>query len=173
MRTVRELIEEQMRNSPLDILLFGPAISPANPDPYISSLQAKRAQIRDVLTDEGHIVQYGEDVYDPTLPPYLKSPLVQEIAAMRDADMVIVLVASPGSIAESTAMSMKKEILPRSSFYCFTEHKGGLVANHLESVPMYGGHMEYMSLSSVQACNLTASVLDRVRKIHVAKTFLF
>ncbi len=74
-----------------------PAVAPPSTDAHVASFQEKRKQIRQKLIEEGHSAAFGEDVVDPTLPAYLADPLLQEIVAMRAADLIIVLVGSPGA----------------------------------------------------------------------------
>ena len=99
---VKALAAKELAKVKLRILLFGPQVTPPSDNPYIACLQVKRETIRNELEAVGHEVLYGEDFVDPSLPPPLSNPAYQEIAVMRDADLIVVLVASPGSIGEAT-----------------------------------------------------------------------
>jgi hypothetical protein len=170
---VTKLIDEQLKSTRLEILVFGPAIDPPSTDAHIASLQAKRRQIKQKLIDGGHSAAFGEDVVNTSLPAYLADPLLQEIVAMRAADLIIVLVGSPGSIAEATMICGDRELCGKAEFYCFDEHSGGLVVRHLKHMEAHGATCKLVSLAEVQACHLTASVLERVRAVQVGKAFLF
>lgn len=170
---VKALIEKTLKSTSLEILVFGPAVSPPSTDPHIASLQAKRVEIKRRLLDEGHSAQFGEDVYDPTLPAHLADPLLQEIVAMKAADLIIVLVGSPGAIGEAVTIARDQSLCPKAHFYCFEEHKDGLVVRHLTFIEAFGARCDLMSLHAVQACHLTSAVVEKVRAIQVGKAFLF
>lgn len=170
---VKTLIENQLKDTRLEILVFGPAVDPPSSDPYVASLQVKRKEIKQRLIDEGHSAAFGEDVVDPSLSAHLADPLVQEIVAMRAADLIIVLVGSPGAIAEATTIARDKELCGKAGFYCFEDHKAGLVVQHLQFMANYGATCQLVSLAEVQACNLTGAVLEKVRAVQIGKAFLF
>jgi hypothetical protein len=173
MINVKKLIEDQLKKTRLEILVFGPAVHPPSADRYVASLQVKRKEIKQRLIDEGHDAAFGEDVVDPSLPAHLADPLLQEIVAMRAADLIIVLVGSPGAIIEAAAIAREKELCAKAEFYCFEDHKDGLVVQHLRLMATYGAAFRLVSLAEVEACNLTAAVLKKVRAVHVGKAFLF
>ncbi len=170
---VKALISKQLNDTLLEILVFGPAVDPPSPDPHVASFQAKRKEIKARLIDEGHSVAFGEDIFDPTLPAHLADPLLQEVVAMNAADLIIVLVGSPGAIAEAKTITSKKELCQKTKFFCFEDHKDGLVAQHLQFMSQYGSTCSLVSLPAVQACHLTGTVLDQVRAVQVGKAFLF
>jgi hypothetical protein len=170
---VKTLIENQLKKTTLDILVFGPAVDPPSADPHVASLQVKRKEIKRRLLGEGHFAAFGEDVVDPSLPAHLADPLLQEIVAMRAADLIIVLVGSPGAIAEATTIAREKDLCGKAEFYCFEDHKDGLVVRHLRLMASYGASCRLVSLADVQACNLTGAVIEKVRAVQVGKAFLF
>ena len=169
---VRSLLDKHMRATKLEILVFGPAIDPVSKDPYIASLQRKRKQIKDCLRAEGHDALFGEDVVDPSLPARVSDPLLQEIIAMGEADLILVLVGSPGSILEAEAIASRKDLCAKAAFYSFEEHKDGLVAQHLSFMQTYGATFQLVTLPDVDACHLTTTILEKVAAIQVAKAFL-
>lgn len=170
---VKALIAAKLKATKLEILVFGPAVDPPSLDPYVASLQAKRKEIRKRLVDEGHSVAFGEEVVDRAMPAHLASPLLQEIVAMRAADLIIVLVHSPGSLLEAGTIANKQELCPKARFYCFEEHKDGFVVKHLRSLTPFGATCDLVSLAAVQACHLTTTVMDRVQAVQAGKAFLF
>lgn len=171
--TVQQQIAAQLDQTKLQILVFGPAVEPPAQDPLTASLQAKRVQMRDLLTEEGHSVSFGEDVVDSTLPSPLSSPLLQEVAAMRDADFIVVLVLSPGSIAEAALITTEPELCRKVMFYCLEEHRTGLVVQHLQYCENLGAGCRIVSRHEVTECSLAGDVVDKVRFLHAAKAFLF
>jgi hypothetical protein len=84
---VKGLIDAQLKDTKLEILLFGPAVDPPSGDPYVASLQNKRKEIKKRLLTEGHSVSFGEDIFDASMPAHLADPLLQEIVAMRAVDL--------------------------------------------------------------------------------------
>jgi len=170
---VKALTDKQLKETQLEILVFGPAVDPPSTDPYVASFQAKRREIKQRLIDEGHSVAFGEDIFDPTLPAHLADPLLQEIVAMKAADLIIILVGSPGAIAEAKTITSSRDLCQKAAFYCFDDHKAGLVAQHLQFMSKYGSTCSLVSLPAVQACHLTTTVLAHVRAVQIGKAFLF
>ena len=171
--TVQQQIAAQLRETRLEILVFGPAVEPPAQDPLTASLQVKRQQMKQLLTDDGHSVSFGEDVVDLSLPSPLSSPLLQEVAAMRNADFIVVLVLSPGSIAEAVLITTDQDLCKKVMFYCLEEHRTGLVVQHLEHCENLGAGLRIVSRDEVDRCRLAGDVLERVRFLHAAKAFLF
>jgi len=170
---IRALIDQHMNATKLDILVFGPAVDPPSSDPFIASMQTKRQEIRKRLQNAGHNCLFGEDVVDPALPAHLADPLLQETVAMKAADLIIVLVGAPGSIAEAKTITTHKDLCAKAAFYCFEDHKDGLVAKHLQFMTNYGATFTLVRLPDVVACQLTGTVLDRVLAVQAGKAFLF
>ena len=170
---VEQRIAQERHETTLEILVFGPAIEPRAEDPLTASLQDKRQEMKRLLMEEGHAVYYGEDVVDPTLSSPLANPLIQEVAAMRSADFIVVLVSSPGSIAEAVLITTKQELLKKVAFYCLEEHRDGLVARHLEHCEPLGAICRIVSREDVERCELATDVLTKVEALRVAKAFLF
>ena len=171
--TVEQQIAAQLGETRLEILVFGPAVEPRAEDPLTASLQAKRQQMKELLTEEGHSVSFGEDVVDSSLPSPLSSPLLQEVPAMRNADFIVVLVFSPGSIAEATLITTEQDLCQKVMFYCLEEHRTGLLVRHLEYCGNLGAGCRIVTRDEVDQCGLASDVLERVRFLHAAKAFLF
>jgi len=170
---VKALILTQLKDTKLEILVFGPAIDPPSTDPYVASLQFKRKEIKKRLLDEGHSVAFGEDVFNPSMPAHLADPLLQEIVAMRAADLIIVLVGTPGAIGEAISITREKRLCQKASVYCFDEHKAGLVVQHLRFMSQHGATCDLATLAAVQACHLTKAIMDKVEAVQAGKAFLF
>ncbi len=171
---VKKLIRDELEATKLDILVFGPAVDPPSSDPFILSLQGKRKEIKQKLLDDGHHAYFGEDVVDPTLPAHVADPLLQEIVAMRAADLIFVLLGSPGANAEAVRIAAEPDLCKKSSFYCFEDHKDGLLGKQIRFVSdNLGATFSLVTLASVQACSLTGAVLSRVRSVQAGKAFLF
>lgn len=168
-----QLIAAQLKATRLEILVFGPAVAPRAEDVVTASLQDKRTEMKEALTAAGHSVSFGEDVVDLTLPSPLSDPLIQEVAAMAAADLIIVLVSSPGSIAEATIITTKRDLCTKAAFYCLEEHRRGLVVRHLEACQHFGASCSVVTRESVERCDLMGEVLDKVGAVHVGKALLF
>ncbi len=173
MRDVRSLIRDQLRAVRLDVLVFGPALDPPSGDPYIAALQIKRQEIRDRLIAEGHSARFGEEVVDPSLPPLLADPLLQEVAVMREADFIVVLVGSPGTLIEGKAITHDPSLRSKAAFYCFDEHKDGIAVKHFIWAGEHAGSTcQLTTLPDVQACHLTTAVLEKIQTVQLARAFL-
>jgi hypothetical protein len=170
---VRAVIERQMSETRLEILVFGPAIEPVSRDPYIAGLQRKRQDIKSRLVADGHSAAFGEDVVNPSLPAHLSDPLLQEIVAMGEADLILVLVGSPGTILEAQAIAGRRDLCSKTAFFCFAEHQNGLVVQHLQFVRTYGATCDLVTLQEVTDCHLTTTILAKVASIQTAKAFLY
>ena len=170
---VEQRIAEELRDTTLEVLVFGPAVEPRAEDPLTARLQDKRQEMKRALTAQGHTVYYGEDVVDPGLSSPLSDPMIQEVAAMRSADFIIVLVSSPGSIAEAVLITTQQELCKKVIFYCLDEHRRGLVVQHLEHCASLGAICRIVSREAVDRCELTTEVVEKVETLRVAKAFLW
>ncbi len=170
---IAELVAAGLKDTKLEILIFGPAVTPTSADALTASLQEKRRQIKETLVSDGHSARFGEDVVDPSLSGVLSDPLTQEIVAMRAADLILVLVLSPGSIAEATVISTQRDLCGKAVFYCLDDHQHGLVARRLQAVTAFGATHYLMSRNDIAECHLLAAIHEKVKDIRIGKAFLF
>lgn len=168
---VKALAAKELAKVKLRILLFGPQVTPPSDNPYIACLQVKRETIRNELEAVGHEVLYGEDFVDPSLPPPLSNPAYQEIAVMRDADLIVVLVASPGSIGEATLIVREDGLRRKSHFFCFSEHAAGFVVSMVTPLIPVGLCVDLTSLDDTTACQITGVITEKAEHLRYAKAF--
>jgi len=154
------------------VLLFGPAVAPPSSDDHIRSLQDKRVEIRRRMEEEGYTVVYGEDLKADGVPPAFSKPEILETQAMRMADMIVVLLGSPGSLVESGWIRVRREFCAKTQLFYFNAHRAGLASASLDSAVHLGLALNGMDLEQVQACQLTGTVLEKARAVHAHKTFL-
>ena len=119
------------------------------------------------------IDSYGKEPHPSTLSGPLADPLIQEVAAMRSADFIVVLVSSPGSIAEAVLITTQQELLKKVAFYCMEEHRDGVVVRHLAYCEPLGAICRLVSREDVDRCELATHVLRTVEALRIAKAFLF
>lgn len=131
------------------------------------NLQLKRVQIREVLEADGHNVKYAEDLVEPGINAFL-----QEIVIMREYDIIITLVGSPGSNAEVGIIGSRPEIAAKSQLFMDSAHTTGLVAEACRNAAEWGAHFrEYSYPTDLTDCHLLGFTLERVRATQ-AKKFL-
>jgi hypothetical protein len=170
MRKVGELFAERLRENPLNVLVFGPAVDPPSDNTFVRALQIKRQEIRVALENDGHFVQYGEEVIDPSLPPPADNPLFQEFLAIQEFDVVVILVQSPGTIAESTLLALRPEIAPKAHLFMRDEHRGGFVWQACKLAEQFNAvFAEFTFPADLVECHLLTKVRDRLIKMQVAK----
>jgi len=171
MKTVDELIAENIFGQSLDILLFGPAPNPPATDARVRDLQTKREEMKRSLESQGHHVRYGEDLAGGSLDPPLANPALRELLVMKDCDLVINLIHTPGTIAELGLLADKPAVCQKTFLMIADDHAGGFVASGpCRLAEDLGAKVwVYSYPSDVTACNLVKKVLERARALQIAK----
>lgn len=170
---IKTLIGRVVGSIELKILVFGPQVHTPSSDPRTQKLQAKRKEIRAKLEGLGHHVKYAEDLVDPHLSGPSGNAFFQELVLMREYDLIVALVDSPGTIVEATAISMKPQLAQKSSLFLDHAHKDGLVAQACKNAEDIGAHFKtYAYPTDLDDCHLYGFVLDRVQKIQKMKYLL-
>jgi hypothetical protein len=92
---------------------------------------------------------------------------------MREYDIVITLVGSPGSNAEVGIIGSRPEIAAKSQLFMDSAHTAGLVAEACRSAALFGAHFrEYSYPQDLTDCHLLGFTLERVRATQAKKYLL-
>lgn len=160
-RNINALFEESISSIKLNILVFGPQVSDISTDERTRNLQLKRIQIKEELVNDGHHVKYAEEEVDPSLG----NMMLQEELIMREFDLIINLVGSPGTIIETGFIARNPEIAQKSQLFMDSGHTDGLVAEGCRLAADLGAFfMEYTYPQDLTDCHLLGFAKDRVLK---------
>lgn len=163
---IRDLISSAFNAIKLNILVFGPQVHTISTDVRTSKLQNKRIEIRGKLEAMGHHVRYAEDLVDPSIDGAAGNAFLQELVIMKEYDLIVNIVGSPGSIAEATAVSMRPQLAQKCSLFLDSEHVNGLVAQVCKNAEDVGAHFKlYQYPADLDDCHLFGFVKDRVEKL--------
>lgn len=171
MKTVQELMNQGISSSRLNILVFGPQVHTLSEnDERTRNLQNKRIDIRAELEELGHNVKYAENVVDPSLSGPESNAMLQEIAIMKEYDFIVVLVDSPGSIAEATHVSTNPSIALKSSLFLDSDYSQGFVAETCRLGETLGAKFRtYQYPNDLTECNLLGFIKQRTQEIQTIK----
>jgi hypothetical protein len=169
-KKVSDLLESALGQISLKILVFGPQVKPASSDTRTRHLQEKRVEIRQALEQDGHWVKYAEDLVDPNLTGPMANALLQEMVIMAEYDLIVVLVGSPGSIVETTAIASKTHLARKSALYLDFDHRAGLVAQACELAKHLGAfYTTYEYPKDLIECHLLGHVTERAKHFKLIK----
>ena len=166
-QTPNELIAAGIDTIKLDVLVFGPQVECMSSDAWTNAVQSKRIEIKVALENEGHNARYAEEVVDPNVNAFL-----QEVFLMKEYDLIINLIGSPGANIELGAIASQTEIANRSQLFLDSNHVGGLAGpacEHAETLGAFVHHYNYPN--DLTECHLLGTVMDRVRTAQTQKYF--
>jgi hypothetical protein len=167
-RDVRELIRISVDAIKFNILVFGPAVDPISADERTRNLQLKRIQIREALAAQGHNPRYAEELVDPSLG----NMLMQEELIMREYDLIVTLVGSPGTITEAAFIARNPQLAQKSQLFMDAGHTGGLVAESCRLAAQHGAYFkEYEYPRDLVDCNLLGFVMSRISAAQQTRYF--
>lgn len=171
MKTVKELMEQGLSNTKLNILVFGPQVHTlSDSDERTRNLQNKRIEIRKELEALGHNVNYAEDIVDPSLSGPASNGVLQEVAVMKEYDFTVVLVDSPGTNAEATLISQNPPIAQKSSLFLDADYTTGLVAEACRLSETLGAKFRtYQYPEDLTDCHLLGFIKTRTEEIQTIK----
>lgn len=170
---VKLLIANAVDSIKLKILVFGPQVHTPSTDVRMSKLQAKRREIREKLELLGHHVKYAEDLVDPNLSGPAGNAFFQELVIMREYDLIITIVESPGSIVEATAISGRPSLAQKAALFLDESYANGLVAQACDNAADMGAYYKtYSYPKDLDDCHLYGHVLDRAKRVQKMKYLL-
>ena len=168
MKTVKELIDDGITKISLNILVFGPQVSPLALDLRTQALQKKRIEIRDCLTTAGHSAKFAEELVDPGLPGPHGNICLQEMLIMQEYDVIVTLVESPGSVAEATIISQNPKLSRKALLFMDRSFQGGFAASACALAELQGANFSlYDHPKDLDECHLLTKVVDTVKKIQL------
>lgn len=170
MKTTAELLEDGISSIALQILVFGPQVKNLSADPRTQLLQLKRMQIRGELEKCGHIVKYGEELIDLTLPEPMNNAFLQESLIMKEYDLIVTIVDSPGSICEASTIALKPELATKSSLFIDETYVLGLTGSMCRIAQTIGAELTTFKYpEDLKLCNLLGSVKKKVREVQIVR----
>lgn len=171
--SVHTLIANAFDAVKLKILVFGPQVHTISSDARTAKLQAKRKEIRQKLEACGHNVKYAEDLVDPHITGPGGNAFFQELVIMREHDLIINIVDSPGSITEATMIALKPHLAQKSTLFLDSAYQTGLVAEACRNAQDIGANFRtYDYPSDLDDCHLLGYVMDRVSSVQKMKYLL-
>jgi len=158
-KSVDQLFSESIKSIKLNILVFGPQVADISENERTRNLQLKRIQIREELSKDGHNVKYAEDEVDPSLG----NMMLQEELIMREFDMIINLVDSPGTIIETGFIARNPDIASKAQLFIDSSFSEGLVAETCRLAEELGAYyQEYKYPEDLTDCHLLGFAKQRV-----------
>ena len=172
MATIPALIAQNLTSIKLNILVFGPNPQTQSNDPQILALTKKRIEIRDNLTQLGHNAVFPESVVIPNGTIPAQNVVVQEVLLIRDYDLIIVLLQSPGSCIEIGVISARSEFALKTQVFIQRAFAGGLADHACELIESLGGiRHQFDYPADLTQCHLLTHVVKRAQLAQLAKFF--
>lgn len=157
---VKKLIEDSLNEIKLNILVFGPQVKVMSSDERTRKLQNKRIDIHKELTDLGHEAKYAEELVDPNGP----NALYQEVVIMREFDLIVILIDSPGSIVEVTTVALNPNFALKSQLFLDSDYIEGLAAEACRNAKDFGASFDTFDYpKDLDECHLLGKTLNRVK----------
>lgn len=157
-------MQEKVAKTPLAVLIWGPGSAGGD-------LYEKRVQIRGVLRQAGYAAFFSEEVADEG-PAVLTSSKALELIQALVADFIIVIIGSPGSVAEAHDFAgflhdigTKMLLFIDSRYIGGYSYKGAL--SDLKT--LYNNVHTYEYPRDIRECFLLGGVQERLRVLRTAK----
>ena len=172
--TITTLVSKVLSANRLRVLVFGPYPVGPLPDPFFEALRRKRLEIQAALQGQGHAADFPENLVDPSLPPPFDNAWLQEQLLMRDYDLIVLLVGSPGANVELGAISTNPALCQKSQLFLCVDHKGGAAEEACRLATTFDARLqEFIYPDDLTKCHLVAAVDGIVRKLQAAKALLW
>lgn len=156
-------LQERVRQTPLAILVWGPGETARD-------LYQKRLQIRDELRRRGHAAFFSEELTDASSAPAPSQKGIEFLEA-EAADLIVVLQASYGSIAEVhdfaefRVVNFKMLVFVDRAAMDGYSYRGALA----ELKALYNNVETYRYPEDIAQCNLLKQVLEKVNVLQMVK----
>jgi hypothetical protein len=160
-------VEDLRSRVRLKILVLGPS------DP--GDIYAKRCQIRQLIRNQGHEVDFFEEILTPGVREASGLNLgVEEIIRALGYDYIVCLMTSAGTISEFQLFAPIRELANRMLTCVDERHKGGFIAQSL--IPVYEGHNGrvdwFKDPTDIKECHLATRVLVQINNVAQMKQFV-
>jgi hypothetical protein len=154
-------IRAEIERTPLSVLVWGPG---ENGDLY-----EQRVKIVNVLRDANINADMSEAVVTNDDQWSIRD---QEFMQALAADMIVILCASPGSIAELADFSSNPELAAKMVVFLDSRHKGSYIAlGPATSAAVFGNVLYYDTPDDLISDVLCTHVLKVIRKYQLAKWY--
>ena len=158
-------------NIKLKILVFGPNPSSPSPPGFLADLAKKREEIRRVLKTDGHEVVFPEDLMAGSVDPDINNACIWEDGLVREYDMVVHLVGSPGTLVELD-LFMRDNLALKAALFFREDHVGGLPYAKAKLIEALGAKLHtYNYPNDLVICNLMKQVREKVWAVRVGKYY--
>jgi hypothetical protein len=169
MRTVSQLIAESLRQTELNILIFGPQTTNFSSDPRILALQHKRIEIRQALQDNGYFVKDAEELVDRSLPPPMNNIYMQEKVLLQEFDIVVVLVETPGTQVELGLVASRPDLAAKACIFLSDSYLDGFAAEACAAAAACGAdYSTYRHPDDLRDCHLLGKVREKIDRLRFA-----
>ncbi len=155
-------MQAEVARTPLIILVWGPG--PGNP-----ALYNKRVQIRDELRRCGHAAFFSEDLQD--FKPDTYSQKAIEFLQARNADFIVVMQVSYGSVAEVHDFSDDGVIARKMLIFISDKNTDGYSYQGAlsELKALYNNVETFREPDDIQSCRLKTRVFEKVNVLQMVK----
>lgn len=172
MSQIEDLYRKNIKSIKLRILIFGPDPKMRNRNTRLQALKQKRIQIREHLLRDGHFAAFPEDIIDPNAPPPINNAALAEVFLMKEYDVIVVLVETPGSNVEAGQISMSTSISAKSLLFICNEHTDGYAYQACQLAQQNGAILGTFSYpGDLRDCHLLTKVSEMILKIQRGKFF--
>ena len=156
----------------IKVLVFGPDPTSSTRKTKLGKIAKKRIEIRDTIRSHGDLADFPEEVLAATNPMGRAIPnaLAQEIILIREYDLVIIIVDSPGTNVELGTLAGRTDLAKKTQSYIDTAYRGGLAHNACQQIKTLGGEAhEFDYPVDIRDCHLLTKVLDLIERTRWAK----
>ena len=169
---MQQLYNRHLKSITLKILIFGPDSNGTSTDVRVNAIKNKRIQIRNHLISEGHTAVFPEDIVDPNAAPPMNNPAIAESLLMREYDVIINIVETPGSIAEAGKISEHSALAAKSLLFICDQYCTGFPYAACQQAKQIGAELSTFSYpNDVTQCHLLTKVCDMINKIQLVKFY--
>jgi hypothetical protein len=159
---IAELERRRAQQVEMRVLVWGPAITPPHPDRLKAALQDKRRKIITELVEVGITAITSEDLTNEGAGGEQANPYhYTESLQAETADLIILLLASPGSIGELSSVLQSRKAARRSVvFVDETAAVGGFVIGGPLSVIASVGLLHRYTEKELWECSVARAAVD-------------
>ena len=157
-------LQQQVDQTPLVVLIWGPGQSEGD-------LYEKRVQIRGALRQTGYAAVFSEEI-DGQCSALLDSVKARELLQAKEADFIVAIIGSPGSIAEVHDFAgFLRDLASKMLIFIDSRHVGGYsyMGALSELKVSYGNVETYEYPRDIRECFLMSAVQKRLRVLRWAK----
>jgi hypothetical protein len=172
MPIMQQLFNRHLKSITLKILIFGPDSKGISTDVRVNALKKKRVEIRDHLINEGHKAVFPEDIVDPNAAPPMNNPAIVENLLMKEYDIIINLVETPGSLVEAGKISEHPYLAAKALLFIGDDYCAGFPYATCQQAEQIGAKLSTFSYpNDLTQCHLLTKIADMINKIQLVKFY--